>query len=71
MTQTKIDVTTAGAVTMIGSAGMTLHEMLETGQLVASIAATLLGILYLLWKWAREWKNGKRRDRREGDRPQQ
>ena len=63
----KADVTIATVVTAGGASGMTFHQFLETGQLVLSIAATLVGLLYLLWKWYREWRLSKRRNRREGD----
>ncbi len=68
MTQHKIDMATAGAVTAMGASGLTLYEALSLGQLAASITATLLGAGYVAWKWHKDIRTGRRRDRRESDR---
>ena len=67
-TAAKIDVVVAGGIAIGGASGMTMHDVLQTGQLALSIAATALGSAYLLWKWAREWRTSRRRDRRQTDR---
>lgn len=67
MQQTKFDMVIAAAITGMGAGGISLHGVLEATQLVASIVATVLGAGYLAWKWHRDIRKSKRRDRRAGD----
>lgn len=63
----KIDMIVAVAVAAGGATSATLHTFLETTQLVVSIAAMISSTGYIVWKWYRDVRHNKRRNRRASD----
>jgi len=63
----KVEMAVAGTFTVLGGAGLTLHELLVVWQLTASAAAATIGGGFMAWRWWTGWRHNKRRDRREGD----
>lgn len=65
-----MDMSIASAVSVGGAAGITLHDALANGQLLFSITASAVGAGYIAWKWHKDIRYAKRRDRRASDKKQ-
>jgi hypothetical protein len=65
--QIKSDMMLAAVVTAWSFGGMTLNEVLTTGQLIMSVTGGTVGTGYMAWKWLKEYRHSKRRNRRKSD----
>lgn len=65
----KGDLVVAGAVMTwsAGAAGLTLLEKLQAVQIIVAIVVSLIGGAYLVWRWHKDYRHSKRRNRRQDD----